>query len=239
MSVTEQSPRNQQDRVMAYGIRQMEERDIPQVAEIEREAFPGMWPPTPLRQELGNRVARYLVAWRPASIEPQAAPPGPASASRSGAPLFHRLAKGVRAALGGSPEGQAWEPQGPTDFIAGFVGTWFMVDEAHITGIAARSPYRGQGIGELLLIAAIELAALRGCRVVTLEVRVSNTVAQSLYLKYGFNNDGVRRGYYTDNNEDAFIMTTVPITTPEYQARFRHLVEAHHQRWGESRRVIS
>ena len=71
-----------------------------------------------------------------------------------------------------------------------------------------REFYQRRGIGELLLIACVELAILRNADVVTLEVRVSNTLAQNLYKKYGFEIVGTRKKYYTDDHEDAFIMTT-------------------------------
>ncbi|CAI8014961.1 Putative [ribosomal protein S18]-alanine N-acetyltransferase [Geodia barretti] len=69
-----------------------------------------------------------------------------------------------------------------------------MTDEAHITGIAVREALRGNGVGELLLLASVELALDRGSRVVTLEVRVSNHVAQSMYTKYGFKEWACARG---------------------------------------------
>ena len=59
-----------------------------------------------------------------------------------------------------------------------------------------------------------------GSRYITLEVRVSNRGAQSLYDKYGFKKVGVRKRYYLDNNEDAYIMTTDSILTPRVQGSF-------------------
>lgn len=90
--------------------------------------------------------------------------------------------------------------------IAGYFGFWQVVDEAHITNIAVLPKYRGHKIGDQLLREGIRLAREQGIVSATLEVRTSNTVAQSLYAKYGFEAAGVRKGYYTDNNEDAIIM---------------------------------
>jgi ribosomal-protein-alanine N-acetyltransferase len=92
-----------------------------------------------------------------------------------------------------------------------------MVDEAHITTIAIRHAWRGRGLGELLLVSLIDLAVGRDIERVTLEVRVSNETAQNLYQKYGFRHEGVRHRYYSDNNEDAYIMTTGVIQEEAYQ----------------------
>ena len=90
-----------------------------------------------------------------------------------------------------------------------------LIDEAaHITSIASHFRFRGMGIGELLLIGTVEVALFKQLNNVTLEVRVGNEIAQSLYRKYGFKEIGVRKRYYLDNGEDALIMTTDPITTP-------------------------
>ena len=94
------------------------------------------------------------------------------------------------------------------DRIVGFAGVWLMVDEAHITTFAVRKTWRRQGVGERLLIALLALAEARGAREATLEVRPSNHPARRLYEKYGFAPVGVRPRYYSDDNEDALIMTT-------------------------------
>lgn len=90
--------------------------------------------------------------------------------------------------------------------IAGFVGMWLVVDEAHITNIAVRTDYRGKGIGEQLLAHILKQAKSKGARRCILEVRVSNHKAQNLYLKHGFRYVGLRKNYYRDNGEDAFLM---------------------------------
>ncbi|MBI2855976.1 MAG: ribosomal protein S18-alanine N-acetyltransferase [Chloroflexi bacterium] len=128
--------------------------------------------------------------------------------------------------------------QHDAQFLAGYVAMWFMTDQAHITGIAVREALRGKGLGELLLLASIQQALRRQSSVATLEVRVSNYVAQSLYAKYGFNRVGLRKGYYTDNHEDAYIMTTDPIASPEYAERFRGLLETYKARRGRVALVL-
>ena len=90
--------------------------------------------------------------------------------------------------------------------IIGYCGVWIIVDEAHITNIAISPEYRGLKLGENLMKKIIEYAKLHKVQSMTLEVRVSNHVAQSLYRKLGFQNGGIRKGYYTDNYEDALVM---------------------------------
>ncbi len=92
--------------------------------------------------------------------------------------------------------------------IVGFAGIWLLVDEAHVTTFATRRSWRRQGIGERLLLALLDLARTRGAHEATLEVRPSNVPARRLYEKYGFKVVGVRPRYYSDDNEDALIMTT-------------------------------
>ncbi len=212
-----------------YSLRPLELQDVPQVAQIEKEAFPTLWPPTPFKRDLHNRLARYLVAWEVPG--PQAQNPAP-TASTLVSPFWRRLFRKERA---GSREPAA---QTPPHYLVGYEGIWFMVDEAHITAVGVREIQRGRGIGELLIVGAIELAYLRRSRVVTLEVRVSNHVAQSLYRKYGFKEEGIRKGYYVDNDEDALIMTTSAINTLEYRERFQGLVRAHEERRGPSPRIL-
>lgn len=89
---------------------------------------------------------------------------------------------------------------------AGYCGVWIILDEAHITNIAILPEYRGQKLGEALLLKIMKLAKEAGAKTMTLEVRVSNHIAQSLYKKLGFQAGGIRKGYYTDNKEDALVM---------------------------------
>ncbi len=90
--------------------------------------------------------------------------------------------------------------------IAGYCGVWIIVDEAHITNIALLPEYRGRKLGEALLKKVMETARNMGAKTLTLEVRVSNTAARSLYRKQGFQEGAIRKQYYTDNLEDAIVM---------------------------------
>jgi len=112
------------------------------------------------------------------------------------------------------------------DEVVGFGGLWVMVDEAHITTFAVHPRWRRQRIGERLLLTLIDLARGRRAREATLEVRLSNLPARRLYEKYGFRPVGLRPRYYSDDNEDALIMTTESLDTPRMQARIERLREA-------------
>lgn len=88
----------------------------------------------------------------------------------------------------------------------GYAGMWLVIDEAHVTNVAIRKDLQGQGLGEKLMRALIQLAADSGMIWMTLEVRRSNAAAQGLYRKLGFVDVGWRKRYYEDNGEDALLM---------------------------------
>jgi ribosomal-protein-alanine N-acetyltransferase len=90
--------------------------------------------------------------------------------------------------------------------IVGYAGAWLICDEGHITNIAVDSDVRRKGVGRLLLAALLEGMQGAGVTAATLEVRRGNSPAIALYSSFGFIVEGVRRGYYADNNEDALIM---------------------------------
>ena len=90
--------------------------------------------------------------------------------------------------------------------VVGYAGMWQICDEGHITNIAVHPEFRSSGVGSALLKAILEIAEERGIVSLTLEVRRSNQVAQGLYKKFGFEEGGMRKAYYADDNEDAVIM---------------------------------
>lgn len=90
--------------------------------------------------------------------------------------------------------------------IIGYCGVWIVIDEAHITNVALLPQYRGRKLGEALMRRVMEISAEMGAKTMTLEVRVSNDIAQSLYRKLGFQNGAIRKNYYTDNQENALVM---------------------------------
>jgi ribosomal-protein-alanine N-acetyltransferase len=96
---------------------------------------------------------------------------------------------------------------------------WLMVDEAHITTFAVHPAWRRQRVGERLLLAFLDIATDQGAHEATLEVRLSNLPARKLYEKYGFRPVGLRPRYYSDDHEDALIMTTSPLDDPRMRER--------------------
>lgn len=215
-----------------YYTRSMTQQDTSDVTEIDREAFPTQWPPADYQYEMRNSLAHYIVvcdqertiAEPPVNAIPDNHPPGTLTRLRKW--LSEHLASGNS------------KPPSPRHYTTGFAGFWTLADEAHIIIIAVREAYRQWGLGELLLISLINLAIEMKAGVVTLEVRVSNTVAQNLYLKYGFTEVGMRKGYYidridnTETREDGMLMSTQNITSAEYQALFQQLKQAHSEKWG-------
>ena len=90
--------------------------------------------------------------------------------------------------------------------VIGFCGMWIVIDSAQITNVAVLPEARGLGIGEALMRESMKVAKNGGADIMSLEVRVTNTVAQNLYRKLEFQDGGIRKGYYTDNGEDALVM---------------------------------
>jgi ribosomal-protein-alanine N-acetyltransferase len=93
---------------------------------------------------------------------------------------------------------------------------WAIVDEAHITLVGIHPNQQRQGLGELMLIALLDRARQRKMRHATLEVRASNQSAINLYKKFGFRLAGTRKGYYTDNGEDALILWLGELQTAQF-----------------------
>jgi ribosomal-protein-alanine N-acetyltransferase len=195
----------------------MKPADIPQVMDIERESFPSMWPQTAYSRELKNRLARYFVLVEEGDD---------GDATKPATSLWR---KAVRRLL------RAREESPPTRrLIIGLVGVWLMVDQAHVVTIAVREALRRQGVGGLLLLAAMEVAFAENMESVTLEYRRHNEPARALYEKFGFLSVGVRPRYYTDTNEDAVIMTTPPLKSKSYREKYERLKREHLETWGDS-----
>lgn len=110
--------------------------------------------------------------------------------------------------------------------IVAYGGIWVMLEDSHITTIAVAPEYRGRRYGEIMLVRLLDEAISRGASWMTLEVRESNTVAQGLYRKYGFTSVSTRRGYYSDNNENALVMWAGNMKSAIYGNRLRALRSA-------------
>jgi len=196
---------------LTYRVEPMMAQDIAAVMQIEQEAFTAPWSARAYDYELHfNEMAHYYVVYPQRDDGQPVMPPRVTPAS-----WWQRLLR--RDKETGDP------PLVTRPSIVGYGGFWLMVDEAHISTIASHQDWRRRGIGELLLVSMIDRAAEIGAHVVTLEVRLSNLAAQTLYRKYGFEVTGRRKNYYSDNGEDALIMSTPTITTAGFQRRIQEL----------------
>lgn len=215
---------------MNLTVRSMAQDDVHYVSQIDREAFPTDWPPPSLRKELNSSIIRYIVA-----LDNNEGHCGGGSepVQHNAGGRWRGLISRVGQLLSRGPLSNGASAVRDGRRIVGYASLWLMVDEAHLTSIAVRQIHRRQGIGELLLIGIMRLSLQMKARVVTLETRVSNMGAQALYEKYGFNRVGMRRRYYSDNGEDAVIMTTDDITSPSFQMRFGDLERKYIEKHGE------
>lgn len=190
-----------------YCVRPMELEDIVTVIHIDRLSFPTPWPASAYRYELlQNSTAHYHVVEKAIAAEGKNEPsaePG----------LRQRLLQLVG--------------RGPIRAdIIGFAGFWLVRGEAHIATLAVHPNHRRRGVGELLLLDMIKQARKLNAEMMILEVRVSNTIAQNLYLKCGFRVVGRRRRYYSDNREDALVMEMRGLDSSQLEESLRPLEEA-------------
>jgi [ribosomal protein S18]-alanine N-acetyltransferase len=107
--------------------------------------------------------------------------------------------------------------------VVGYAGMMFLGREAHVTNIAVDPDFHGRKIGTRLLLALATEAVAKGADTLSLEVRVSNVAAQTMYDKFGFSVVGVRRGYYIETNEDALVMVVNEARSTDYRLRLRRI----------------
>jgi ribosomal-protein-alanine N-acetyltransferase len=189
--------------------------DVPEVSRVEHECFTNPWPQSAYRRELRNNANNHYIVLR------ETRPRRDEAARRADGRGPRALLPFVR-----RPE----PPEEQSDPIVGFAGMWVLFDEAHVTTIGVLPNRRGKGLGELLLAALFDEALARGAEWLTLEVRVSNASAQALYEKYGFTRQGVRRRYYSDNGEDAYIMWSPSLRSEAFREQFARLKAALQER---------
>jgi [ribosomal protein S18]-alanine N-acetyltransferase len=184
---------------LSYTIRPMELGDIPTVVTIDRLSFPTPWPASSYAYELKHRnTSFYYVLLKPeANDEPHSE-------------------RGWRRWLLNVPGLGKQESR-----VIGYLGLRLCGSGTHISTIAVHPDWRGKGLGEFLLLTALEQSLEMGFGEVTLEVRPSNQVAQRLYRKYGFRFTGVHAGYYRDG-EDAWLMA-VEMDRDAYRTRLSEL----------------
>ena len=105
--------------------------------------------------------------------------------------------------------------------VVGYCGMMFTGLEAHVTNIAVDPDYHGLKIGSRLLLRICTEAVARGAETISLEVRVSNNAAQAMYEKFGFSIVSVRKGYYIETNEDAYVMVVDNARGTEFRNRLQ------------------
>jgi len=182
--------------------------DVAEVGRVERRCFANPWPQSAYRRELRYPEQNCYLVLR----------------DLTGGGRREELAaagtgwRGLSRIVSSLTRKHDDPPDGPG--VAGFAGMWVMYEEAHITTIGVDPVYQGQGLGEVLLAALFEEAINRDAARLTLEVRVSNRVAQRLYEKYAMSVQGVRPRYYTDNGEDAWVMVSRPLRDPAFLELF-------------------
>jgi ribosomal-protein-alanine N-acetyltransferase len=180
-----------------YLVEPMALSDLDQVMAIERATFSLPWSKRAYRYELVENDHGIMLVVRPA---PQ---------------LVGYPAKWLRSLHLANP--------GP---VLGYAGFWLLVDDAHVATIAVHPDWRGRGLGEFLLASLLQRARGLGAHRATLEVRVSNRAAQALYVKYGFQTVERRRRYYSDNNEDGYLMATPSFETVAFQENLARCLAA-------------
>ena len=191
-----------------YYIEPMRLEDVAEVSRVERECFTNPWPQSAYRRELRNPGNNFYIVLRERAGHREELPRRVDARSPLGLLPFVRKPESLEAVA---------------DPIVGFAGMWVLFDEAHVTTIGVLPDRRGKGLGELLLLELFDQAFARGAEWLTLEVRVSNTAAQALYEKYGFTRQGVRRRYYSDNGEDAYIMWSPSLHAEGFREQFVRL----------------
>jgi [ribosomal protein S18]-alanine N-acetyltransferase len=225
---------------VAVSIDPMQVEHIAAVMAVERLSFPMPWPASAYKKEIQtNRLAHYFVARHvddhgvPLVALPDQLVAAGANGNSDG--ILGRLARWMSHDTSPRQTEDSGESQDARS-VMGYAGMWILAgSDAHITTIAVHPLYRGRGIGELLLLRCIDRALETHAERMTLEVRVSNSVAKRLYEKYRFSIHGRRSRYYSDNGEDAEIMTTPEIDTPGYRellAKNRAELEARFDREG-------
>ncbi len=184
-----------------YVLAPMQSDDVPEVSQLERRCFTNPWPESAYYRELREPERNYYLVLRQELPETGEAEPE-REEGRGPLVLLPRLRRPLRTT---------------TRPLVGFAGMWIVYGEAHVTTIGVAPEHRRLGLGEALFLALVSEAIRRGAEFLTLEVRVSNRAAQALYEKYGLTRQGVRPRYYSDNAEDAYIMTSPSLRDPAYR----------------------
>lgn len=196
---------------MAFKVERMNMEDIAEVVAVDRRCFTTPWPASAYRREVTHPAQNLYVVLRRVGEGPMTMPDPRGGFLTNILPFLKDDVP-----LSENP-------------IVGYAGLWIIGDEAHITTIGVLPEFRGRQLGELLLTTLIDHAIEHSAHWMTLEVRVSNTVAQALYRKYTFKDAGRRRRYYSDNGEDALVMWSDRIDASDFAGTFGQMKESLYQ----------
>jgi [ribosomal protein S18]-alanine N-acetyltransferase len=164
-------------------LRHMAVEDIPEVLVIDAASFTPPWPDRSYRFEINESNVSYMLVLEQPAQRPVRG--------------LRRLWKNLLGDNGATEE---------ATMVVGYGGLWKIADEAHVSTIATHPEYRGRKFGEIMLAGMIQRAITLQAGYIVLEVRVSNTVAQNLYYKYGFELQATKKNYYHHDREDAYEM---------------------------------
>lgn len=181
--------------------------DLPALMKIEERSFSAPWSETTYRHEISSNLMAFYYVIRP-PISGAEKTPGIGMAPGMG------MDTGAEARTSDTPVAGALTTDTLNTLILAYGGFWLAGDEAHIVTIASHHDLRGRGLGETMLLFLLQQAQSLGASIVSLEVRPSNVPALGLYAKWGFEEEGRRKAYYRDNNEDALIYTLRGLENP-------------------------
>ncbi len=171
---------------MSLILRYMQPRDLDTVVAIDNDSFDAPWPRTSYEFEIHESLVSHMTVLENPDLMPS--------------PTYSEGIRGMLEQLR-----DRFNLSTPTA-VLGYGGLWKIEDEAHISTIAVHEDYRGSGYGDILVVGMMRRSIALNASYLVLEVAVGNTVAQSLYQKYGFREVGLKRNYYRATNEDAYEM---------------------------------
>ncbi|MEG4455197.1 ribosomal protein S18-alanine N-acetyltransferase [Microcoleus sp. N9_A1] len=185
-------------------IKQIAAEHLNSAVELDRLCFGGLWTIEGYRRELDSPNSDLLGLWASETAD--------CASEKLDSELdpFDIFSPQNRAGTGAPP-------LQTTQTLIGLGCLWAILEEAHITILAIDPRFQGQGLGQALLWVLLTSANRRQLERATLEVRASNSIALSLYKKFGFKEAGRRKRYYADTGEDAVIMWRSGIEKPEFQ----------------------
>jgi ribosomal-protein-alanine N-acetyltransferase len=197
-------------------LKPLKAEQLPAVLELDQLCFGGHWTLDGYQRELESNSSHFLTVCLSSAIVDSPSQSNYASEIPHSVKSTQPTPEQSNALnLNSSGVATHTEAENPSKLI-GLGCFWSILEEAHITLLAVHPEYQNQGLGKLLFYGLLYLAHQQGLERATLEVRVSNQTALSLYKKFGFQEVGKRRRYYQDTGEDALILWRNHLATAEF-----------------------